>query len=124
MNIYPSIDTEICFDSIKTFHKNITTALDVHLVYVSMDYTYTFHWSTQEEDFINITLLSDMRHWDFGALIGLKSVSGEIAGFFARSVIVSDFDSNIIYHNLANDLPNAPEESVIIAGRYSVHLHP
>ena len=107
-NIYPSIDTEICFDSIKAFHKNITTLLDIHLVCISMDSPYALQRSTQEEDFSNITLLSDMRNRDFGSLMGLTIVSGKMAGFLARSVIVTDSNLNIVYHELVSDLSNAP----------------
>lgn len=115
LNVYPSIDTQVCFESVKTFHQAANEHGDVHIACVSMDLPFALSRVQAGEDFKNIELLSDFRNREFGEQYGLTIADGPLAGLLARAVIVLDANHKVVYRQLVEDISNPPDYAAALA---------
>lgn len=107
MNVYPSIDTNVCFNSVKKFNASHPQK-DVVILCISMDSPFALRRIAEGEKLANILFLSDCRNREFGELYGLTIADGPLAGMLARAVIVLDADHRVAYHELVEDVSNPP----------------
>ncbi len=113
INVYPSIDTNICFGSVKKFHETIKN--DTVVLCISMDLPFALKRVSEGENFEGIIFLSDFRNREFGDLFGLTIADGPLAGLLARSVIVLDEDHKLVYKELVPDIANPPNYQAALA---------
>lgn len=106
LNIFPSIDTSVCFTSVKRFHDWAETNQhdDITIACVSMDLPYALDRIRQEKSFTDLTFLSDFRDHSFGASYGVLINTGPIAGLLARAVILIDKAQTVRYVELVEDV--------------------
>lgn len=112
INVYPSIDTSVCFSSVKQFAE--VKKDGVVVLCISMDLPFALRRAADGEKLKNIWLLSDFRNREFGDLYGLTIVDGPLAGLLARSVILLDKNHRIKYIELVENLENAPNYKALI----------
>ena len=115
INVYPSIDTEVCFGSTQEFQKMAKHMKETIVLCISMDLPFALKRVTKEALLHNILLLSDFRNREFGDLYGLTITNGPLAGLLARCVIVLDKNHRIIYHELVADIATPPNYEAAIA---------
>lgn len=108
INVYPSIDTKVCFDSVKKFHDTALKQQDIKILCISMDLPFALNRIVSGEHLDQLIFLSDFRNREFGDLFGLTITDGPLAGLLARAVIVLDSNHRIIYHELVSDISNPP----------------
>lgn len=105
INVYPSIDTNVCFSSVKKFHESIKNVI---VLCISMDLPFALRRVSEGDNFDNILFLSDFRNREFGDLFGLTIADGPLAGLLARAVIVLDADHKLVYKELVPDISMPP----------------
>ena len=108
IDVYPSIETEICFESVKKFQEIAIDNPKIAVLCVSMDLPFTLRRLEQGENFQRVVLLSDFRNREFGDLFGLTIINGPLAGLLARAVIILDRSHHVIYHELVPDISSRP----------------
>jgi thiol peroxidase len=108
INVYPSIDTQVCFKSVQKFNETAQQQKEIVILCISMDLPFALKRIAEGESFHNIILLSDYRNREFGELYGLTIADGPLAGLLARAVIVLDEKHHILYHELVKDISNPP----------------
>jgi thiol peroxidase len=108
INVYPSIDTQICFESVRTFQQIVKSHQNIAILCISMDLPFALARVIKGENLSGITFLSDFRNREFGALYGLTIADGLLAGLLARAVLVLNAQHEIVYHELVNDVSNPP----------------
>jgi thiol peroxidase len=108
INVYPSIDTSVCFDSVKQFHALSSAQTELAIMCISMDNPFALQRIAEGESLHNILLLSDIRNREFGELYGLTIADGPLAGMLARAVIVLDASHHVVYHELVLDVSKPP----------------
>jgi thiol peroxidase len=108
INVYPSIDTKVCFDSVKKFHDAALQKHDIKILCISMDLPFALNRIVSGEHLEKLTFLSDFRNREFGDLFGLTITDGPLAGLLARAVIVLDSNHRTIYQELVSDISNPP----------------
>ena len=113
INVYPSIDTQVCFSSVQKFEKECSKS-GVNVLCVSMDLPFALKRVQTGENLENVMLLSDFRNRDFGEIYGLTIAEGPLAGLLARAVILLDKEHNVIYHELVHDITSAPNYEEIL----------
>ena len=109
LNIYPSIDTNVCFASVKKFNEATLKNKDTVIACISMDLPFALKRISEGEEFNKVLFLSDFRNREFGDLYGLTIADGPLAGLLARAVIVLDKDHKIIYHELVKEITDQPD---------------
>lgn len=120
LNIYPSIDTNVCFLSVKKFNQTATEIPNVVIACISMDLPFALKRMSDAEHFSKVLLLSDFRNRAFGEAYGLRIVDGPLAGLLARAVVILNHDHKVVYHQLVKEISQQPDYdaalNVLIAG--------
>ena len=113
INVFPSIDTSVCFSSITNFQEKLVGS-EVKIICISMDTPFALQRSSKSLSLDKVTLLSDMRNRSFGGAYGVVIADGPLAGFLARSVFLLDKSHNIIHKELVADISKAPNYDGIL----------
>ena len=104
LNVFPSIDTNVCFDSVKKLDDFAKQHNDVVILCVSMNLPFALCRVAKHESIEKVTLLSDFRNRDFGSSYGLTIEDSKLAGLLARAVIIIDETGHIIHADLVDDI--------------------
>lgn len=108
MNIFPSIDTDVCATSVKNFNKRATQLDNTAVLCISRDTPFAQKRFASDEELENVENLSDVIEGSFGADYGLTMTSGPLAGFHSRAVIVLDEEGKVIYNEQVPEIADEP----------------
>ena len=109
MNIFVSIDTEVCAKSVIEFDSRVVGVDDVAMLMISYDLPFAHERFQQQHDLQNVVGLSAIRHAGFGENYGVQIVDGPLAGMFARAVVVLDENNTVVYHEHIEDIATEPD---------------
>ncbi len=109
LNIFISIDTDICADSVREFNRLGADADDVALLMVSYDLPFAHQRFQEENNLDNTTGLSAIRHAGFGENYGVLIMEGPLAGMFSRAVVVLDENNTVVHQEHIEDITKEPD---------------
>ncbi len=115
LNIFPSIDTDVCANQLRTFTKKLSDREDIALVFASMDLPFAFNRFCAAENISNAITASDFREQSLAENYGVKMIEGPVAGLYARAVLVLDENHNISHAELVNEVTEEPDYDAAIA---------
>lgn len=115
LNIFPSLDTEVCATSVRRFNKEASRVDNTAIICVSMDLPFAQKRFCTAEGIDNLTVASAFRSPTFSQQYGLQIVDGPLAGLLARAVIVLDEDHNIVFTDLVEEITHEPDYEGAIA---------
>ncbi|MDE5912367.1 MAG: thiol peroxidase [Muribaculaceae bacterium] len=115
LNIFPSLDTDVCALSVRRFNKEAAALPDVKIINVSMDLPFAAQRFVAAEGIDNAIVASAFRSPLFAQKYGLQIIDGPLAGLLARAVIVMDRNRNIIYEELVPEIAQEPDYKSAIA---------
>ena len=90
LNIFPSIDTDICATSVRTFNKKASELKNTQVICLSFDLPFAHKRFCGAEGIENVVTGSLFRNPEFAKTHGLLMMDGPLAGLTARAVIVLD----------------------------------
>lgn len=108
LNIFPSIDTDVCATSVKNFNKRATELDNTAVLCISRDTPFAQKRFANDEDIENVENLSDVLDGSFGKEYGLTMTSGPLAGFHSRAVVVLDEEGKVIYNEQVSEIADEP----------------
>ena len=114
INVYPSLDTDVCFASMEKFHSELKQK-NVVILGVSMDTPFALKRISNKLEYKNLNLLSDFKNRYFGANYGVTIADGPLGGFLARAVFLLDKEHTLIYRELVEDIAAPPNYDAIFA---------
>ncbi|MFD2823791.1 thiol peroxidase [Lacinutrix iliipiscaria] len=97
LNIFPSIDTGTCAQSVRTFNKEASGLNNTKVLCISHDLPFAQARFCGAEGLENVINLSDYKNGKFGKDYGLNFVNGPLETLHSRCVIVID-EKGIISH--------------------------
>lgn len=109
LNIFPSLDTEVCARSVRRFNEEASKMDDVVVVCVSMDLPFAMNRFCTVEGLDKVVCGSAFRSPLFGQKYGVQLVDGPLAGLLARCVIVLDENRRVIFRDLVEEITNEPD---------------
>ncbi len=109
LNIFASIDREVCAKSVIKFDQMAGEIEDVAMLMVSYDLPFAHRRFQQEHGLNNIVGLSAIRHAGFGENYGVQIVDGPLAGMFARAVVVLDENNTVVHVEQIEDITTEPD---------------
>lgn len=109
LNIFVSVDTEVCAKSVKEFDQLAEDLNDVIMLMVSYDLPFAHKRFQDENDLQNVVGLSAIRHAGFGENYGVQIVDGPFAGMFSRAVVVLDENNTIVHREQIEDIATEPD---------------
>ncbi|MEZ3559719.1 MAG: thiol peroxidase [Duncaniella sp.] len=108
LNVFPSLDTEVCARSVRRFNEEAAKLDDVVVICVSMDLPFAMGRFCTIEGIKNVLFGSAFRSPIFGQKYGLKLVDGPLAGLLARCVLILDENRRVIFRDLVHEITNEP----------------
>jgi thiol peroxidase len=108
LNIFPSIDTPTCAQSVRTFNERAAGMDNTVVLCVSADLPFAQGRFCGAEGIENVQTGSVFRS-SFGADYGVDLVDGALAGVLARAVVVLDGDGNVTYTQLVPEIGQEPD---------------
>lgn len=109
LNIFPSLDTEVCARSVRRFNEEASGLPDTTVICVSMDLPFAMSRFCTLEGIKDVVFGSAFRSPLFGQKYGVQLCDGPLAGLLARAVIIIDTDRKIIYRELVHEITNEPD---------------
>ncbi len=106
MNIFPSIDTNVCATSVRKFNEKATGLKNTKVLCISKDLPFAQKRFVDDEGLENVTNLSDFRG-NFGKNYGVEMTSGALRGLHSRAVVVLDENGKVIH---SQQVPNIGDE--------------
>lgn len=107
LNIFPSIDTKVCAQSVRTFNQKASELTNTVVLCISKDLPFAQQRFCGAEGIDNVVTLSDFRH-SFGEIYGVQIADGPLEGLLSRAVVVVNPEGNIIYEEQVPEIGQEP----------------
>ena len=108
LNIFPSVDTPTCAQSVRTFNERAAGMDDTVVVCVSEDLPFAAGRFCGAEGIENVQTGSGFRG-DFAESYGVRLQDGPLAGLMARAVVVIDGDGVVQHSQLVGEIADEPD---------------
>jgi thiol peroxidase len=114
LNIFPSLDTGVCAQSVRTFNQRAADLQGTVVLNVSMDLPFAQTRFCGAEGIENVTSASAFRS-DFGQLFGVTIADGPMRGLLSRAVVVVDADGRVAYTEQVPEIGQEPDYDAALA---------
>ena len=114
LNIFPSVNTEVCATSVRMFNQEATKRDDVTVLNVSADLPFALKKFRANEGIERALSLSSFRS-SFAKESGLGIVDGPFAGLLSRVVIVLDEDGVVLHAEQVGEIGDEPNYEAALA---------
>ena len=114
LNIFPSIDTPVCANSVRKFNES-AAGDNTAVLCISMDLPFAHKRFCGAEGLENVNSLSAFRNPEFGKDYGVTIVDGPLRGLFARAVVVVNGDGDVVYTELVPEIAQEPNYDTALA---------
>ena len=108
LNIFPSLDTDVCAASVRHFNQDISEFPDTVVLCVSMDLPFAAARFCTINGIKNVETASAFRS-DFGKSYGVELVDRPLRGLLARALVVIDRDGRVLGTSLCNEITEEPD---------------
>lgn len=108
LNIFPSIDTEVCAMSVRKFNNEVAELPDTVVLCVSMDLPFAAGRFCAANGIENVMTASGFRS-DFGKSFGVELAEGSLRGLYTRALVILDRDGKVMGTSLCDEITNEPD---------------
>ncbi|VEI13584.1 thiol peroxidase [Trueperella bialowiezensis] len=108
LNIFPSLDTGICAQSVRQFNKLAEEVDNTVVVAVSLDLPFAHERFCTAEGIKNVVTGSAFRS-SFPEDYGVTMAEGPLTGLLSRSVVIIDGDGTVIYTEQVPETKSEPD---------------
>ena len=115
LNIFPSIDTPTCAQSVRTFNERAAGLEDTTVVCVSADLPFAASRFCGAEGIDNVATGSTFRNSEFLDDYGVGLSGSPLAGLCARAVVVIGADGTVLHSQLVGEIADEPDYDAAIA---------
>ena len=109
LNIFPSIDTETCAESVRVFNERVTGFYDTTVLCVSADLPFAAKRFCGDEGIENVYFASTFRSPEFADNYGVRIINSNMAGLCARAVVVINEYGRVVHSELVSPLNAEPD---------------
>jgi len=109
LNIFPSIDTEVCAMSVRRFNAEAEKLDNTSVLCISADLPFAQGRFCGAEGLDRVITLSMMRDQKFGSDYGLAITDGPLAGLLSRAIVIVDTDGAVIYSEQVPEITQEPD---------------
>jgi thiol peroxidase len=108
LNIFPSVDTGTCAQSIRTFNEKASQLENTKVLCISKDLPFAMARFCGAEGIENVESLSDYKSGKFGDDYGLTFKSGAFETLLSRCIVVIDTDGTILHTEQVSEIADEP----------------
>ena len=109
LNIFPSIDTKVCAESMREFNKRVVALNNTVVLCISKDLPFAMKRFCGAEGIDRVITLSDFRDKGFAKAYGVEMTEGAMEGLFARSIVVIGSDGKVKYNEMVPSVGQPPD---------------
>jgi thiol peroxidase len=114
LSIFPSVDTQVCATSVRTFNERAAALEGTTVLNVSADLPFALGRFCGAEGIENVKTASTFRS-DFGYTYGVKIGDGPLSGLMSRAVLVVNGDGVITYSEQVPEIGQEPDYDSALA---------
>lgn len=114
LNVFPSLDTPVCANSVRRFNQEAAGRDGVRVLNVSADLPFAHGRFCSAEGIVGVENLSTFRS-TFADDYGLKIVDGPLAGLCSRAVLVLDEANRVIHTEQVPEIAQEPDYAAALA---------
>ncbi|MGK0493670.1 MAG: thiol peroxidase [Maribacter sp.] len=108
LNIFPSVDTGTCAQSVRQFNIEAAELENTIVLCISKDLPFAQARFCGAEGIENIEMLSDFKDGNFGKAYNLDFTDGPLAPLHSRAVVVIDEKGSILYSEQVSEIVDEP----------------
>ncbi|MBM7051133.1 thiol peroxidase [Rothia sp. ZJ1223] len=108
LNIFPSVDTGICAQSVRQFNEEAAGLENTVVVSISQDLPFALGRFCGAEGIENVVATSAFRS-SFGQDYGVTMTDGPLKGLLARSVVIINEGGEVTYTQLVPEIKTEPD---------------
>jgi len=109
LNIFASLDTDICAASVRRFNAEAQSKDNTVVVCASLDLPFAHSRFCSTEGLENVVSASELRDRNFGEAYGVRIVDGPMAGLLSRAVVVIDEAGKVTYTEQVPEIAQEPD---------------
>lgn len=115
LNIFPSVDTGTCAQSVRTFNKKASSLDNTKVLCISRDLPFAQARFCGAEGLDDVINLADTRDRNFGKTYGLEFVDGPLEGLLSRVVITIDENGVVTHTQQVPEIVDEPDYAAALA---------
>ena len=115
LNIFPSLDTKVCADTVRVFNERATEAADTLVLCISMDLPFAHQRFCGAQGLDRVVPASAFRSPEFGTYFGVRILDGPLEGLLARAIVALDEYGTVMHTQLVREITQEPDYDLAIA---------
>lgn len=115
LNIFPSVDTGTCAQSVRTFNEKASLLENTKVLCISKDLPFAMGRFCGAEGIEDVESLSDYKTGEFGNNYGLTFTSGALETLLSRCIVVIDSDGTILHTEQVKEIADEPDYESALA---------
>ncbi len=108
LNIFPSVDTGTCAQSVRTFNEKASQLENTKVLCISKDLPFALARFCGAEGLDNVETLSDFKTGDFGNDYGITFKTGPLETLLSRCIVVIEKDRTILHSEQVAEIKDEP----------------
>ncbi len=108
LNIFPSIDTGTCAQSVRQFNQEAAELDNTMVLCISKDLPFAQARFCGAEGIENVEMLSDFKDGNFGTSYHVSFSDGPLAPLHSRAVVVIDENGKVLYTEQVSEITEEP----------------
>ncbi len=108
LNIFPSIDTGTCAQSVRQFNEEASELENTKVLCISRDLPFAQARFCAAEGLEDVINLADYKDRQFGKNYGVEFVDGPLEGLLSRAVVVIDEQGTVRYTEQVAEIVDEP----------------
>lgn len=114
LNIFPSIDTSTCAQSVRTFNEKASQLQNTKVLCISKDLPFAMARFCGAEGLENVESLSDYKTGKFGEDYGLSFANSALETLHSRCIVVIDTNGIILHTQQVTEIADEPNYQAAI----------
>lgn len=108
LNIFPSIDTDVCATSVRKFNKEVAKMPNTVVLCVSKDLPFAAARFCAANGIDNVYTASGFRS-DFGTDYGVELADGPLRGLYTRALVIIDENGKVKGTSVCREITEEPD---------------
>lgn len=119
LNIFPSVDTGTCAQSVRQFNQEAAELENTHVLCISRDLPFAQARFCGAEGIENVEMFSDFRDGSFGRDYGVTFEGSKFEGLHSRAVVVLDENGTVLYTEQVPETGHEPNYKAALEALYN-----